>query len=82
MSFRNDFRIIFLRERLDFKRNYLKRQGQGNGATGPAQQKNGSWRWASTGRGGEMKKKKVDQLQRIEPKKLRKYRKGFLISRI
>jgi hypothetical protein len=35
-SFRKDFRIIFLEEKIGFKRNYLKRQGQGNGATGLA----------------------------------------------
>jgi hypothetical protein len=34
MSFRKDFRIIFLEEKIGFKRNYLKRQGQGSGATG------------------------------------------------
>jgi hypothetical protein len=36
MSFRKDFRIIFLREKFGFRRNYLKRQGQCSGATGPA----------------------------------------------
>jgi hypothetical protein len=34
-----DFRIIFLGEKIEFKRNYLKRKGQGSGATGPAQWK-------------------------------------------
>jgi hypothetical protein len=29
-------RIIFLEEKIRLKRNYLKRQGQGNGATGLA----------------------------------------------
>jgi hypothetical protein len=29
MSFRKDFRIIFLAEKIGFKRNYLKRWGQG-----------------------------------------------------
>jgi hypothetical protein len=28
MSFRKDFIIIFLREKIRFKRNYLKRQGE------------------------------------------------------
>jgi hypothetical protein len=37
MSFRKDFRIIFLGEKIGFKRKYLKREGQGNGVTGPAQ---------------------------------------------
>jgi hypothetical protein len=36
MSFRKDFRIIFLEEKFGFQRNYLKRQGQGSSATGPA----------------------------------------------
>jgi hypothetical protein len=36
MSFRKDFRIIFLEEKILFKMNYLKRQGQGSGATGLA----------------------------------------------
>jgi hypothetical protein len=34
MSFGNDFRIIFLEEKIGFKMNYLKRQGQASGATG------------------------------------------------
>jgi hypothetical protein len=36
MSFRKDFRIIFLEDKIRLKGNYLKRQGQGNGATGLA----------------------------------------------
>jgi hypothetical protein len=35
MSFRKDFRIIFLGEKIGFKRNFLKRQAHGSGATGP-----------------------------------------------
>jgi hypothetical protein len=36
-SLRKDFRIIFLEEKIGFKRNYIeKRQGQGCGATRPA----------------------------------------------
>jgi hypothetical protein len=34
MSFRKDFRIIFLEEKFRFKSNYLKRQGQSSGTTG------------------------------------------------
>jgi hypothetical protein len=34
MSFRKDFRIIFLEEKIVCKRNYLKRQGQGSGMAG------------------------------------------------
>jgi hypothetical protein len=34
MSCIKDFRIIFLEEKIDFKRNYLKRQRQGSGTTG------------------------------------------------
>jgi hypothetical protein len=57
MSFRKDFRIIFLQEKIGFKMNYLKRQGQANGATGPAH-----WeKWIAAldrcGRRDEMKKK-------------------------
>jgi hypothetical protein len=47
MSFKKDFRIIFLEEKIEFKRNYLKRQGQGSGATDWRYGKNGSWHWAS-----------------------------------
>jgi hypothetical protein len=36
MSFRKKIGIIFLEEKIGFKMNYLKRQGQGSGATGPA----------------------------------------------
>jgi hypothetical protein len=36
MSFRKDFRIIFLKEKIGFEMNYLKRQGQASGATGLA----------------------------------------------
>jgi hypothetical protein len=31
---RKDFRIIFLAEKIGFKRNYLKRQGQGSNVIG------------------------------------------------
>jgi hypothetical protein len=58
MGFRKDFRIIFFAEKIGFKRNYLKRRGQGSGATGWRDGKNGSWRWAGVERGGEVKKKK------------------------
>jgi hypothetical protein len=34
MSFRKKIGIIFLEEKIGFKMNYLKRQGQGSGATG------------------------------------------------
>jgi hypothetical protein len=34
MSFRKDFRIIFLEEKFRFESNYLKRQGQSSGTTG------------------------------------------------
>jgi hypothetical protein len=37
--------------------NYLKRQWQDNGATGPACWENGSWHWAGVERGDEMKNK-------------------------
>jgi hypothetical protein len=36
MSFRKDFSIIFLEEKIGFKRNHIKRQGQSCGATGLA----------------------------------------------
>jgi hypothetical protein len=35
-SFRKDFIIIFFEEKIGFKMNYLKLQGQGSGATEPA----------------------------------------------
>jgi hypothetical protein len=35
-SFTKDFRIIFFEEKIGLKINYLKRQGQSNGAIGPA----------------------------------------------
>jgi hypothetical protein len=60
MSFRKDFRIIFLADKIRFKSNHLKRQGQGSGATGWCYGKNGSRRWASVERGDTMKEKKVD----------------------
>jgi hypothetical protein len=34
-NFRKDFRIIFLEEKIGFKMNYLKRQGQASGVIGP-----------------------------------------------
>jgi hypothetical protein len=58
MSFRNDFRIIFLEEKIGFKMNYLKRQGQGCGTTGWHNEKKGSWRWAGVERGDMITKKK------------------------
>jgi hypothetical protein len=42
-----------------FKMNYLKREGQGSSATGLAQWKNGSWRWAGVKR-DEMGERKGD----------------------
>jgi hypothetical protein len=35
MSFRKDFKIIFFEEKIGLKMNYLKRQGQSSGVTGP-----------------------------------------------
>jgi hypothetical protein len=37
--------------------NYIKKQGQGCGVTGPAYWENGSWHWVGAGRGDEMKNK-------------------------
>jgi hypothetical protein len=42
-SFKNDFRIIFFVEKIGFKRNYIKRQGQGSGAS--------DWRYGKMGCG-------------------------------
>jgi hypothetical protein len=42
-SFKNDFRIIFFAEKIGFKRNYIKRQGQGSGASDWRYGKNGLW---------------------------------------
>jgi hypothetical protein len=69
-----DFRIIFLGEKIEFKRNYQKRHGQGSSATdwhngkmghdtGPTWE--GKMRW----------ERKADWLQEIGPKDLREYRK-------
>jgi hypothetical protein len=53
MSFRKDFKIIFLGEKVGFKRNYLKRQGQSSVVTRPAQ----SEKWvAALSRGGKRRR--------------------------
>jgi hypothetical protein len=54
MSFRKDFRIIFLPNKIGFKLNYLKRWGQGSGVTGWRDGKNGSWHWTGVEKGDEM----------------------------
>jgi hypothetical protein len=54
-SFKKDFRINFLAEKIGFKRNYLKRQGQCSGATDWRDGKIGSRHWADVERGEEMK---------------------------
>jgi hypothetical protein len=56
--FKKDFRIIFFEEKIGFKMNYLKRQGQGSDATGPAHWENGSRHWVGAVRGNEIKNKK------------------------
>jgi hypothetical protein len=58
--FRKYFRIIFLEKKIRFKMYYLKRQGQGSGATGPVH-----WeKWVTTlgrcGRRDEMKNKIIN----------------------
>jgi hypothetical protein len=55
-SFRKDFRIIFLRENIEFKKNYIKRQGLRVSTTGL--RGNGSRPWAGAGRGDETGKEK------------------------
>jgi hypothetical protein len=68
MSFRKYFRIIFLAEKIGFKRNYLKRRGQGSSATGWHDGKNGSRRWAGVERGDEMKKKSRLAIENLDQK--------------
>jgi hypothetical protein len=82
MSFRKYFRNIFLQEKIGLKRNYLKRQGQGCGVTGP-----GHWeKWVATlGQCGKRRRdeeKKYTSCWEFRPKDLREYKKKFLISRI
>jgi hypothetical protein len=50
--------IIFFGEKIGLKKSYRKRQGQGSGATGLAQWKNGSRRWANVERGDDTGKQK------------------------
>jgi hypothetical protein len=58
MSFRKDFRIIFLEEKIRFKRNYIKKdRGKAAVRLGRRIAKNGSWHWVGAGRGDEMKNK-------------------------
>jgi hypothetical protein len=57
-SIKKDFRIIFHADKIGFKRNYLKIQGQGSGVTCWRDGKNGSQRWTDVERGDVMKKKK------------------------
>jgi hypothetical protein len=60
MSFKKDFRFIFLEEKIGFKRNYIKKErGKAAVRQGQCIGKKGSRRWVSAGRGDEMKRKKV-----------------------
>jgi hypothetical protein len=56
-SFRKDFRIIFLEEKIGFKRNYLKNRGKAAVRLGRRIGKNGSRHWVGAGRGDKMKNK-------------------------
>jgi hypothetical protein len=56
-SSRKDFKIIFLEEKIVFKMNYLKRQGQASGLTGPAYWEKWATALGPCGRRDEMKKK-------------------------
>jgi hypothetical protein len=58
MSFRKDCRIIFPREKIGFKRNYLKSQGEGGarGEHGRGRPGRGGLRdWAGSSRAGKGK---------------------------
>jgi hypothetical protein len=52
MSFRKDFRIIFLEEKIEFKRNYIKKdRSKAAVRLGRRIGKNGSRHWVDAGRG-------------------------------
>jgi hypothetical protein len=56
MSFRKDFIIIFIEEKIGFKRNQIKNdRGKVAVRLGRCIGKNGSWHWVGAGRGDEMK---------------------------
>jgi hypothetical protein len=81
-SFRKYFRIIFLEEKIGFKINYLKRQGQTSGATGPAHWE--KW-FMALGRCGKRRRdeeKKYTSYGEFGPKEFSEYRKRFLMPRI
>jgi hypothetical protein len=77
-SFRKDFRIIFLEEKIGFKRNYLKKdRGKVAVRLGRRIRKNGSRRWVGTGRRYEMKNKIIKYICRLTTEKLTKRAKGI-----
>jgi hypothetical protein len=66
--------------------NYLKRQGQASGATGPTHWEKWARRWVGVGRRDEMKNKTIKKIYRLTAekltKRLREYIKMFLMPRI
>jgi hypothetical protein len=77
-SFRKDFRIIFLEEKIGFKRNYLKKdRGKVAVRLGRRIRKNGSRRWVGAGRRYEMKNKIIKYICRLTTEKLTKRAKGL-----
>jgi hypothetical protein len=60
-SFKKDFRIIFVKEKIGFIRNYLKKgRGKRVARLGRCIGKNGSRRWVGAGRRDKMKNKKIN----------------------
>jgi hypothetical protein len=58
---RKDFRIIFLEEKIEFKRNHIKKdRGKVTVQQGRRIGKNGSRRWVGAGRRDEMKNKIIN----------------------
>jgi hypothetical protein len=82
MSFIKDFRIIFLRKKIGFKKKLSKKVG--DKAAVRLSWRKEKWVMASVGAGmgDEMGKEKQADHGKLGPKKQREYRKEFLISRI
>jgi hypothetical protein len=62
--------------------NYLKRQGQGRGATGPAHWKKWVVALGRCGKRRQDEEKKYTICGEFGPKELREYRKRFLMPKI
>jgi hypothetical protein len=78
MSFRKDFRIIFLEEKIGLKKNYLKKdRGKAAVRLGWRIGKNGSKCWVGAGRRDEIKNKTIIYIYRLTAEKLTKRAKGI-----